>query len=57
MPSARSAVLWTDAELDAKVTDLSAPVIGAARVPPMIEAARSLGKARDVATLIASARG
>ncbi len=47
----------TDAELDAKVADLAGAVIGAGRVPPMIEAARGLGTAADVSMLIASARG
>ncbi len=47
----------TDAELDAKVADLAGAVIGAGRVPPMIEAARGLGRAKDVSALIASARG
>ena len=46
----------TDAELDAKVVDLAAPVIGPAQTAAMIAAARNLGDASDLSVLIRSAR-
>jgi 2-methylcitrate dehydratase PrpD len=45
----------TDAELDAKVRDLSDPVIGAPKTQALIEAARSVGAARDLGAVIAAA--
>ncbi|MHB2169058.1 MmgE/PrpD family protein [Alsobacter sp. R-9] len=47
----------TDAELDAKVTDLSAPVIGTDGAAALIGRSRGLGSAPDVSALIAVAAG
>jgi 2-methylcitrate dehydratase PrpD len=45
----------TDAELDAKVTDLCDPVLGAAGSKALIRAARSVGAAADLSAVIAAA--
>jgi hypothetical protein len=45
----------TDAELDAKVADLCAPVIGVAGGARLIAAARAIGSATNVSALIAAA--
>jgi 2-methylcitrate dehydratase PrpD len=47
----------TDAELEAKFTQLVGPVLGAPRVAPLVQACRGLAPLGDVRTLVALARG
>jgi hypothetical protein len=46
----------TDAMLEGKFTQLSEPVLGAAKTKQLIEACWGLGKAKDVRALTALAR-
>jgi 2-methylcitrate dehydratase PrpD len=46
----------SDDDLRAKFGDLVAPVLGAARVPVLAQAAYALGAANDVRTLVQAAR-